>query len=511
MEKIINSITIVGGGAAGWITAGIIAAKHRLKRNFSVRLVESPDMPTIGVGEGTWPTMRLTLKAMGVSEMDFLRECDASFKQGTKFVGWATGASNDIYYHPFTAPQGFQSAKIARHWLEGDRGLSFCDATCVQVHFCERNLGPKKIGMSDYACVANHAYHLDAGKFSSFLKRHCIDELGVEHISDKVTKVNAAENGDIASVSTENNGDIEGDIFIDCTGFRSILLGGHYGVDFIDRSDVLFIDRALAVQVPYENENTPILSQTLSTAQEAGWIWDIGLANRRGVGHVYSSRHQDDARAEAILRQYLSETASGPDKVEVRSIKFRPGHRAQFWRNNCVAVGMSSGFLEPLEASALVLVELLAKDIAEQLPATRGLMDIVANRFNTKFLHYWDRVVDFLKLHYVLTQRSQSAFWRDNCDPATIPESLREQLKIWEYNIPSSFDSHLREEIFSAASVQYILYGMGFKTDISRFPKVDAATNFAQQQFDEVQKNIERFVPLMPTNRDLLNHIHANH
>ena len=170
----------------------------------------------------------------------------------------------------------------------------------------------------------------------------------------------------------------------------------------------------------------PIQSATLSTAQTAGWIWDIGLPTRRGIGHIYSSDYNTEENARAELISYIEKTAGKDAAAEttIRKITFDPGHREKFWHKNCVAIGMSSGFIEPLEASALVLVELSAAMIAEQLPANRKIMDLVAKRFNEKFLYRWDRIVDFLKLHYVLTKRTDSQYWIDNCQPTSIPQSF---------------------------------------------------------------------------------------
>src|SRR4051812_43563332 len=461
----VRNIVIVGGGTAGWLTAAVIAAKHRsrIPHNFTVTLVESPNVPIIGVGEGTWPTLRATLKRIGVSETDFFRECDAAFKQGAKFARWTTGAADDSYYHPLMLPQGFSQINLVPHWLAGGEG-SFCDAVCPQGRICDEGLAPKAITTPEYEGAANYAYHLDAGKFAPFLQRHCCEKLGVRHVLADVREVRLAEDGDILSIVTEQAGEIEGDLFVDCTGFRSLLLGEALGVPFEECGDVLFCDTALAVQVPYDSETSPIASHTISTAQSAGWIWDIGLPTRRGTGHVFSSRHISDDDAERELRDYLG--PAGRD-LPVRKIKIRSGHREIFWKRNCVATGLAAGFIEPLESSAIVLIELSAKLIAEQMPACREVMDVIAARFNATTLYRWGRVIDFLKLHYVLTRREDSSFWRDNRLPETVPERLQNLLLLWRHQSPSYHDEFDRiEEVFPAASYQYVLYGMGFRTEV---------------------------------------------
>ena len=511
MTTPLRSVVIVGGGTAGWITAGTIAAKHHAASEFGIKvtLIESPDIKPVGVGEGTWPTMRGTLRKMGISETDFLRECDVGFKQGAKFAKWVDGSDNDFYYHPLVLPTGFLKGNMAPYWQLKSHEKSFSQATCFQEALCENGLALKSMTTPEYEAVANYAYHLNAGKFSEFLKKHCLNKLGVHYISDNVINVNSAENGDIASLSTASSGDLSGDLFIDCTGFRSLLLGNHYKVPFIDKSDVLLVDTALAVQAPYSDENAPIASHTISTGQEAGWTWDIGLQSRRGIGYVYSSRHTNEERAEQVLSNYLeTNVGKGAGKLSMRKIPIHSGHRQIFWKNNCVAVGLSSGFLEPLESSALVLVELSAEMISDQLPRCREVMDTIAKRFNETFLYHWDRIIDFLKLHYILSKRTDNSFWTDNRDPATIPDSLKELMNLWRYQHPWDHDFTSRCEVFPAASYQYVLYGMGFKTQTDHITLTQSEIEFAQQQIRENERMIQKTVSALPGHRELLNKVH---
>ena len=227
-------------------------------RGLQITLVESETIGIVGVGEGTWPTMRTTLKKMGISETDFFRECNASFKQGAKFARWVTGEESDFYYHPLVLPEGFPSLDLAPFWTkysdEHEDAPSFSDAVCFQEAVCELGLAPKLITSPEYAGVANYAYHLDAGRFASFIRDHCVKNLGIRHIVDEVTGVVKNDTGDIDYVETSKSGRLGGDLFIDASGFRSLLLGETLGVPFVDCSDVLFIDRALAMQVPYDDE-----------------------------------------------------------------------------------------------------------------------------------------------------------------------------------------------------------------------------------------------------------------
>jgi tryptophan halogenase len=509
MTHPVRNIVIVGGGTAGWLTAGLIAAKHhsRMPSGFTVTLVESPNTPTVGVGEGTWPTLRTTLSRIGVTETEFIRECDVAFKQGARFAGWTTGAADDAYYHPLMLPQSFHQVNLAPHWLAAGDARSFCDAVSPQGRLCDAGLAPKTVTTPEYDAVANYAYHLNAGKLGVFLQKHCCEKLGVRHVLADVQEVKLVENGDIRSIVTQQAGEIEGDLFVDCTGFRSVLLGDALQVPFHDCSDILFCDTALAVHLPYESEISPIASQTISTAQSAGWIWDVGLPTRRGIGHVYSSSHISDDDAERELRAYLGPL--GADAT-VRKLKLRTGYRETFWKRNCVAVGLSAGFLEPLESSAIVLVELSAKLIADQLPACREVMDVIASRFNATTHYRWGRIIDFLKLHYVLTKRTDTAFWRDNVLPESIPDRLRELLLLWQYQSPWFDDEFDRiEEVFPAASYQYVLYGMGFRTNVEA-ATLQSDARMAERAMRENAMQTERLRAGLPRHRDLINKIHEH-
>lgn len=509
MNEPLRHVVIVGGGSAGWLTAGVLAARHARAGESGVRvtLLESPDQAPIGVGEGTWPSMRDTLRSIGVSETGLIRECDASFKQGSRFDGWASGREGDHYFHPFTLPQGHTEANLVGAWLRRHAEVPFADLVSFQPHLCANGRAPKQAATPEYAAIANYAYHFDAGKFGPFLRRHCVEQLGVRHVSDHVIGVNPRDNGDIASVQTREHGALAGDLFVDCSGLQALLLGRHFGIGLVVQSQVLFCDRALALQVPYADENAPIAPLTIATAQSAGWIWDIGLSSRRGVGHVYSSAHVSDDEAERQLREHVVRSGGPADVGTPRKISFTPGHRAEFWHRNCVAVGLSAGFIEPLEASALALVELSAAMLADNLPADRAAMDIVARRFNEAFSYRWSRVIDFLKLHYALTQRTDSAFWCDHARPASMPERLRELLLLWRHQAPSRYDLVRADEVFPSASYQYVLYGMGFRPDDNAAVRRADDADAADGHFREAAGLTRRMLAALPDNRALVRHI----
>lgn len=504
LDQGVQRIVIVGGGTAGWLSACLIAARvnRDAERPLSVTLIESPDIPTIGVGEGTWPTMRRTLQRIGIAESEFLTACDASFKQGSRFIGWANGMPGDAYYHPFSPPIEGSARDIVEAWREGATNRPFAAAASPQPEVCALHLAPRQRAMPDYGGALNYAYHLDAAKLAALLARHGVERLGVRHVRDHVTGVDAREDGDIAAVRVRDGGAVEGDLFIDCTGHGSMLIGGQFGIPFIDRSDVLFNDRALAVQIPVDPES-PIASQTDATAHAAGWIWDIGLPTRRGVGCVYSSAHLDDDAAAAALGAYLGRD---PAEVGARKLSFRSGHRERFWERNCLAIGLSAGFLEPLEASAIVLIELSLDALIDDFPVTRDTMDIHARRFNALFRYRWDRIVEFLKLHYVLSART-GPYWRAHRDPASIPERLSALLALWRHQPPSATDFPAMDEIFPAASHQYVLYGMGHPAPSPGPFATD--TQAAVRAMAQAAQRGRTLAASLPTNRAYLDALRA--
>ncbi len=510
-NRSIKNIVVVGGGSAGWLTAGIIAAEHQCglqQSKINVTLIESPDVNIIGVGEGTWPSMRNSLQRMGISETEFIRHCGAAFKQGSKFVGWKNGTDNDFYYHPFVIPSGYGKANQYSAWKTYASEHPFADVVCAQSHICQAGLAPKQNATPEYAGVLNYGYHLDAGKFGQLIQQHCVAKLGVRHIQDHVEGVISHDNGDIRALQTRQNGELAGDLFIDCTGARSLLLGQHFNVPFIDKSDVLFNNSAMALHVPYTNDDEPIVSATVSTAQEAGWVWDIGLQDRRGVGYTYSSKHANDEQAQRTLKAYVAQSI-GPERanaLEARKINFEPGHRSHFWHKNCVAVGLSAGFLEPLEASALALVELSATAIAENMPVTTEHMHIIRDNFNQRFLLHWENIVEFLKLHYVLSERNEP-YWQQMRAPESISPRLKALLTQWRFQPPNRSDFVQNEIMFPSASYQYVLYGMGFETlnDVSsrEFDTPQSAVKHLQEN----QQHVRKLMAGLKSNRQLLEHV----
>ncbi len=336
------------------------------------------------------------------------------------------------------------------------------------------------------------------------LSQNATNKLAVSHIKDEVLAVKKHLNGDIASVATTKYGELNADFFVDCSGFNALLIGKELGVKFVDQSDVLFADHAVTIQVPYADPQQSIASHTLSTAQTAGWIWDIGLQTRRGIGHVYSSAHTSHEQAEQDLRRYIGSEAA---QLSSRVIPMKIGYREKFWQNNCVALGLAQGFVEPLEATGLLVFDATAKMLAQQFPMSKQEIPLIAKQFNQRVKHTWQNVIDFVKCHYCLSQRDDSEFWIDNRATESIPESLAERLMQWQFQPPSIYDFTSKLDIFNLDNYLYVLYGMNFNTQADYFSPLLHDEKRAHETFQQIAKYTRQATQHLPKNRELINKI----
>jgi tryptophan 7-halogenase len=498
-----REVLIVGGGTAGWIAAAYLA--RFFEGRVGVTLLESPEIGIIGVGEGAFPTIRNTLKFLGIDESHFIRAASATFKQGIRFDDWLHAPQPDgtrhHYLHPFEAPFQAEASGLVPYWLLQDEAtrVPFAEAVTIQNRVAEAQRAPKRPGEGEYAGPLNYAYHFDAARLAEVIAARAV-ELGVRHLAGRLTRVELAADGSVAGVVTDAHGTLTADLYLDCSGFRAELIGKALGVPLKSVKHQLFTDRALACKIPYDRPDAPIASFTIATAHAAGWTWDIGLQGARGIGCVWSSAHMSDDDAAAVLRDYV-----GHDRYEARIIPFEPGYREAQWVKNCVAVGLSGGFLEPLESTGVVLIEAAVAMIAEFLPLG-GPADAPAARFNRLMTARYENIINFLKLHYCLSRRGEP-FWRDNADPGSMPEALQELLDQWRRRPPSRFDFLLDVESFAFFNYQYILYGMEFRTDLSGSRGDFPAMAAAEKWFARIRGFGERATADLPSHRALIRQI----
>lgn len=445
----LRRVLIVGGGSAGWITAaylnGALNDRSRAPR-VEITLLESPDVPRISVGEATIPSILHVLEVAGVDEREFMKRTDATFKQAIKYPRWAR-RDGGFYYHPFTRAPFGPIDRSGDAWAMSDRRIPYMDTVTAQPAICEMNLAPKMYGQWALGSPLHYAFHMNAEKFADYLQEFST-ERGVKHVRAHMTDVEMKNEDQIAAVETDRAGRIEADVFVDCTGFNALLLGKRLGVGYRDMSRFLLCDRALVMPIPYDvaypGEMRPY---TTATALSAGWIWDIPLRSRRAIGYVHSSQFIDLAKAEEELRAY-----EGPhvDELSTRVVNFHVGWRKKHWRGNCIANGLAGGFIEPLESTGLYLSELGAVMLAEHFPFKDEHIPALAFRYNRILSNRYYEILDFINLHYCLTQRADSDFWREVQRPERITDRLKAKLDFWRVKAPSQAD--LEDQFFITQS-----------------------------------------------------------
>jgi len=412
--KPIRKIVIVGGGTAGWMTAA--ALSNALQQGCDITLIESDDIGTVGVGEATIPPIRVFNRTLGIDENTFVRETQGSFKLGIQFVNW--GQQGHRYFHPFGSyGRQFDMVNFHHYWLDAQqqgKAVALDEYCMAWGAAAAGRFAPPTQDPRNVLSTHEYAYHFDAGLYARFLRRYA-EQRGVTRIEGQITQVHQAPiSGFIESVQLANGQRIAGELFIDCSGFRGLLIEQTLNTGYIDWSHWLPCDRAWAVPTA-RGEFTPY---TRSTAHEAGWQWRIPLQHRTGNGHVFSSHFTDEQCAQDRLLAHLDAKVL----AEPRMLKFVTGRRKQFWHKNVVAIGLSSGFLEPLESTSIHLIQAGIAKLLALFPDTafsQGTID----EYNRIAIKEIENIRDFIILHYKLTQRTDSEMWR-YCANMAIPEPL---------------------------------------------------------------------------------------
>jgi hypothetical protein len=507
-----QSVLIVGGGTAGWLAATYLqrALGGDPARPVRITLVESPDIESIGVGEATVPTLRNTLRAIGIPESALFASVEATLKNGIRFVGWREGgdlASGDRYDHPFDAPIAAEGYSTMTHWLNlKQRGLmqeAFADVGVVQTALMDQLRSPKLMTSTNYEAPVSYAYHLDAVLLARLLRDTGI-ERGVRHVVGTVEHVEVNDAG-IEAVRLKDGERLEADFFIDCSGFTSLLLGKALQVPFVSYSDTLLCDRAVACPVAHDDPSGPLRSYTVCTAQDAGWTWDIDLQSRAGTGYVYSSAHCSDDEAVATLRRYHG--ARKP-LAEPRLLRMRVGRYARAWEKNCLALGLAGGFIEPLESTGIYLIEHALQLWLDYLPTREGHC-ASQDRFNTIMADLYDELRDFVLLHYVISQRRDTPFWQACTGEVKLPASLAALLALWKDKLPSATDINRRQSLFGAHNWFFILAGLRYLPErgIGQSPFI--APDSSRAALARIAGIRKAAVAQSPTMREYAQKVHA--
>lgn len=488
----IRKVVIVGGGSAGWICAAM-ASHYFHKSGVEVELIESEEIGTIGVGESTIPPFLQLIHSLGIDEQDFIQKTQASFKLAIRFENWRK--KGETYYHPF----GQIGGPIGRHefyqcWLRAKANghpsnlQDFAPATVMADQW---KFIPPVRAQKTLLSGASYALHIDAKLVAQYL-RDFAETRGVKRTEGIVTDVVSRPDGFVEKVIMKNGGEVSGDLFIDCSGFRALLIGKTLNEDYLDWSDVLMCDRAVVAQTENIADPHPY---TLSQAQDAGWRWRIPLQHRAGNGYVFCSKYisEDEATA-TLMRQIEGEVLLGPN-----IIPFKTGMRKRLFRNNVVAIGLAGGFIEPLESTALHLIYRGMDFLLRYFP-DKDFAPGLATEYNRRMTMDYEEIRDFIVLHYYTTQRDDTPFWRDY-QKVTPPESLRERVELFK---SSAVLRDGVDDMFRAPSWQSIMEGMGVRPD--RYQQlVDAAPySVIQQTLDQSAPILKAQVAGLPSHGEFL-------
>lgn len=434
-------ILIVGGGTAGWMAANLLAVRWT---DIEICLLESSDIGIIGVGEGSTPHLRLFFDEAQIEESEWMPRCNATYKNGISFAGWSATPGFESYFHPFpaqtddifTAPIFFNNIRAR---MQGINANAHPDHYFLETYITQHNLGP--IPAETFPFWVAYGYHFDSGLLGQFLAEKAISR-GVKRIFGTVTEVVMNQDGELASVRLDDDSFLNADFFIDCSGFKSLLLQGALKATYTSFKENLFNNAAVVMPSAISDTIPP---ETKATALSNGWAWKIPLTNRFGNGYVYSSDYITPEQAETELRQHLGLQDSD---VAARHLKMKVGRVEKHWEKNCLAVGLSQGFIEPLEATALALsFETISRFIKhyENGLYTNKFEDIFNKEINIKF----DGVRDYIVCHYKVNQRKDTDYWRDNAANNQISENLNKILHLWQSSNDFAKDMHMQNLVVS--------------------------------------------------------------
>ncbi|NOT64663.1 MAG: tryptophan 7-halogenase [Methylotenera sp.] len=500
INKNIRRIVIVGGGTAGWMTAA--ALSHTVHHEYTIQLIESDEIATIGVGEATIPPIKVFNSSLGIDEDDFIKETQGTFKLGIEFVNWHTVGTS--YTHDFgRAGHNLDGLPFYQHWLRHYLAGKAPELESLAINAMAMKNGKFMRAVPDMpdsplGQIA-HAFHFDASLYARYLRKYS-EAKGVQRKEGKITSVTQRpSDGYIDELILESGERISGDLFIDCSGIRGLLIEQTLKTGYEDWSHWLPCDRAIAVPCA---SVSPLLPYTRSTAHSAGWQWRIPLQHRIGNGHVFSSKFMSEDEATSILLNNLD----GEQLADPRTIKFVTGKRKKLWNKNCVAIGLSSGFLEPLESTSIHLIQSTVNRLISFLP-NHSFTQADIDEFNAQADFEYERIRDFIILHYKATERTDSAFW-EYCKNMEIPATLQKKFDLYLGNGRVFRDNN---ELFTDTSWLQVMHGQGLRP--SDFPPL--ADNLSDQELTEFLNEIEivikKCIAVMPTHEEFIaKHCAAN-
>jgi len=496
----VRRVVIVGGGTAGWMTA-LILARSLIERGIEITLLESPVVGIIGVGEGSTPWLRGFFDSLGIEESEWMPACNATYKCGITFDGWSTKPGFERYFHPFASMLDNLTMKQFVHNAEARvRGIDLHahpNRFFIAASLAATRRAPK--AAEHFPFDIWHGYHFDAVLLGQFLHRKAL-ERGVRYHSCHVTHATLDESGAIASVSTREGETISADLFVDCSGFAGLLIEKALHTPYISFSSNLFNDAAVAMPTPIDDS---IPSETVSTAMRHGWAWKIPLTNRFGNGYVYSSQFCSADEAETELRRHLGLLDA---KVEARHLKMRCGRVTEHWNKNCLAVGLAQGFIEPLEATALLFIQQTAATFVEFLEKG-DLGEEAHERFNQRVNAHFEGTRDYIVTHYKTNTRRDTEYWRANAANINLSDDLKKLYGLWMSgkSIAPPVGQQLLGRGYPVFSWYAIMAGMGIFPD-ARDLRAPTAHE-ARFKMADIDNLMERSAANYPDHRDALGHI----
>lgn len=507
----LEEVVIVGGGTAGWMTASYL--KVAFGDRIMVTVVESGRIGAIGVGEATFSTIRHFFDYLGLEEHEWMPSCCATYKLGIRFQDWRKPGHH--FYHPFERQRVVDGFSLTDWWLSNPRSDSFDRDCFLMGTLCDNEKSPRRLDgslfigngaeggayrttLSEQEAQFPYAYHFDASLLANFLRDFAVRR-GVRHVVDDVVDVRQDDRGWITQVHTRAHGGIRGDLFIDCTGFAGLLLGRAMGEPFESYQGSLLNDRAVALRVPTDQDRGYLPPYTTATAQDAGWIWSIPLFGRIGTGYVYASDYCGPEDAERTLRDFVGPAAEG---LEANHIRMRIGRSRKSWVRNCVAIGLASGFVEPLESTGIFFIQHGIEQLVKHFP-DENWEESLRDSYNRVINRCMDGVREFLVLHYYLAARVDTQYWRDT-KSVELPDALSERIEHWRSKLPDAESVYPHYHGFEPYSYVCMFLGLGgIPARASTAVRHLDATR-AQREFDLLAQQASRLRHSLPTHHEYL-------
>jgi len=529
MDYRIKNVVILGGGTAGWMTAAYLA--KALGPEMTITVLEAPAIPRIGVGEATVPNLHRTFfHFLGLSEDEWMRECNASFKMGVRFINWRTqgddapdprpfGSGTDHFDHLFGLLRNHEQVPLSHYWAY-KRQLGLTDEPFDYACYRESPILDAKLAPRDQSGEkwTNYAWHFDAQLVADFLRNVATGRLGVRHIQAEMTEVLFDQRGYITALRTKDGPTVEGDFFVDCSGFRGLLINQAMREPFLDMSDHLINDRAVATAIPHDDAESGVEPYTSAIAMKSGWTWKIPMLGRFGTGYVYSSRFTTQDRAtEDFCRMW----GLDPSEQPLNQVRFRVGRNRRAWVRNCASIGLSSCFLEPLESSGIYFITAAIYQLAKHFP-DKHFDPILADRFNREIEIMFDDTRDFIQAHFALSPRMDTPFWRANKE-LELADDIREKIAMYKagmaVNMPTTdestyydnFDAEFRN-FWTNSSYYCIFAGLDFLPDhaLPALTYRQGALRGADPLFDTIKRRQRELLDTLPSTYEYLCRLHGD-